>query len=163
MRVVSNTSPLSNLAIIGRLELLEDQFGTVWTPRAVSEELGRLEHRRAQEALLAARESNWLKEQRLENKNWAEVLSGQLDRGEAEAIALGMEMGADWVLMDERDGRLVARQAGLKVTGVLGVLLKAKQKGQLGSLQAEIHRLREEARFFIRKDLEAEILDAAGE
>ena len=163
MRVVSNTSPLSNLAIIGHLELLEEQFGMVWTPRAVSEELSRLTHGGAQEALSVARKSGWLKEQVLKSNNWAEVLSGQLDRGEAEAIALGMEMEADWVLMDERDGRLIARQAGLKVTGVVGVLLKAKQKGQIESLRREIHRLREEARFFIRKDLEAELLGVAGE
>jgi len=163
MRVVSKTSPLSNLGIIGRLELLEEQFGTIWTPQAVSEELGRLDHRGAQEGLFAARESGWLKEQRLRNNNWADVLSGQLDRGEAEAIALGMEMEADRVLIDERDGRLIARQAGLQVTGILGVLLKAKQKGQIGSLRAEMDRLRQEARFFIRKDLEAELLTTAGE
>ena len=65
--------------------------------------------------------------------------------------------------MDERNGRSVARQVGLRVTGVLGVLLKAKLTGRITSLQKEIEVLRSQAHFFIKKDLELMFLREAGE
>jgi predicted nucleic acid-binding protein len=83
-----------------------------------SEELDRLEHRHGQERLLEARQKDFLQVQRIENRTAAELLAGQLDRGEAEAIVLAEESKADWLLMDERDGRLQARRMGLRVTGV---------------------------------------------
>jgi predicted nucleic acid-binding protein len=46
--------------------------------------------------------------------------------GEAEAIALASELKADWTLLDERDGRRVAKSLGLKVTGILGILLRVE-------------------------------------
>jgi len=74
----------------------------------------------------------------------------QLHRGEAEAIAMAAELKADMVLMDEQEGRQYATHAGLAVTGVLGILLRAKQVGQLTSLRREIQALRTKAHFFIR-------------
>jgi hypothetical protein len=59
--------------------------------------------------------------------NLVNLLTLELHRGEAEAIALALEIKADWLLMDEREGRAVARQLGLQVTGVLGVLLRGKK------------------------------------
>jgi hypothetical protein len=58
---------------------------------------------------------------------------------------------------------LLARQAGLSVTGVLGVLLRAKEDGAISAVQPEIRALRAKARFFISKPLEARVLDLAGE
>ena len=163
MRAVSNTSPLANLAVIGRLELLWEQFGSIWVPEAVSEELGRLGHRGGQESLMQAREKGLLRTQAIQNRAAAELLAGRLDRGEAEAIVLAEESKADWLLMDERDGRLQARRMGLRVTGLLGVLIKAKLNGRLEQLKPELDRLRSEAHFFIGKGLESEVLSAVGE
>ena len=163
MRVVSDTSPLSNLAIIGRLELVQEQFGTIWSPGAVFHELSRLEHRQAREMLVAARQEGWLKELPLETRSVAQLLAGQLDQGEAEAIALASAIKADWLLIDEREGRQLARQAGLRVVGILGILMKAKLAGRIPSLQREIEALRDQARFFIGKNLEVEVLRSVGE
>ncbi len=160
---VSNTSPLSNLAIIGRLELLKEQFETVSIPEAVSMELARLKHLKAQERLLVCKEAGWLKTRSLANPLLATILSGRLDQGEAEAIVLATEIKADYLLIDERDGRLIARQAGLHVTGVLGILLKAKLEGTIVSLRKEIEYLRSQAHFFIKKDLELTLLREVGE
>ena len=52
---------------------------------------------------------------------------------------------------------------GLRVTGVLGVLIKAKLNGRLEQLKPELNRLRSEAHFFIGKGLESEVLSAVGE
>ena len=91
------------------------------------------------------------------------LLSSELHRGEAEAIALAIEMNADVVLIDERDGRIAARQAGLTLTGVLGVLLRAKTTGQITTVKPHIQALRTQARFFVSERLETEVLCSAGE
>jgi predicted nucleic acid-binding protein len=63
----------------------------------------------------------------LQDPRRADLLS-DLDRGEAEVIALAQEISADLVVIDERLGRRHARRLGLRLTGTLGVLLKAKEQ-----------------------------------
>jgi predicted nucleic acid-binding protein len=60
-----------------------------------------------------------------------------LHRGEAEAIALATELKADIVIIDERGARQLATHAGLSVTGVLGILLRAKRAGQIPAVRPE--------------------------
>ena len=74
-----------------------------------------------------------------------------------------MELRADLVLLDETDARLKAKHLGLMLTGLLGVLRKAKQGGRIPSLRQEIGRLRAEARFFISPVLEKALLLSVGE
>ena len=76
---------------------------------------------------------------------------------------MAVELKADLILMDEQEGRVLAAQAGIRVTGVLGILLRAKRSGQIASLKAEITSLRERAHFFISGAMEAKITAAAGE
>src|SRR5436309_13696371 len=82
-------------------------------------------------------------------------------RGEAEAIALALETKTDHLLIDERDGRLMARQLGLSLTGVLGVLLRAKRMKQIKAIKPEIAALKNKAHFFIAPDVESAILKRA--
>ncbi len=91
------------------------------------------------------------------------TLSSRLDQAEAEAIALATEINADVVLLDERDGRRIAKQVGLPTTGVLGLLLRAKLNGEIPALKPEIQLLRTRANFFIAHQLESEIPSFAGE
>ncbi len=163
MPVVSDTSPLTNLAIIDQLELLREQFAEITIPEAVSKEVSRLKHVRGREAIFRAEQEGWLTTTQLDQPMLADLLGGQLDRGEAEAIAMAVEVRADWLLMDERDGRRVAARAGLRVVGVLGILLKARVDGRIGSLQKAVQKLRSEAHFFIREDLERQLLGSVGE
>ena len=67
------------------------------------------------------------------------------------------------VVNDEREGRVVARQAGLAVRGVLGILLRAKATGKIASVKAEIETLRNRAGVFVAPALEEKILRSAGE
>ena len=76
---------------------------------------------------------------------------------------MALESEADLLLLDERDGRAVAQRAGLRVTGVLGVLLRAKNEGHVASLRTELTTLRTRARFFVATTLEKRILELAGE
>jgi uncharacterized protein len=161
MRVVSNTSPLCNLAVIGRLDLLRQRYGRVGIPPAVADELSRLSHADARTRLDAARSEGWLVVEKLSGP--LPQLSSPLDRGEHEAIALALILRANVLLMDEKLGRAVARQAGLTVAGVLGELLHGKHCGVIPAVKPELERLRSEAGFFIDAGVEQFILSQAVE
>jgi predicted nucleic acid-binding protein len=162
MVAVSDTSPISNLAIIGRLGLVREQFGTVLVPSAVRHEISRLRHSAAASLIEAAFTDGWLRVTPLREAIPREIGTG-LHSGEAEAIALALEQRAELVLLDDGDARRRASEIGLRFIGVLGILLRARQHGRVASLREEIRRLREEARFFVAPKLEAELLIPAGE
>ncbi|MBO1351751.1 MAG: DUF3368 domain-containing protein [Hormoscilla sp. GUM202] len=71
----------------------------------------------------------WIQVINVQNQNVVESFREQLDRGESEAIALGMELEADLLVIDEARGRQVAQAIGLNIIGTVGTLIKAKQRG----------------------------------
>jgi uncharacterized protein len=161
MRAVSNTSPISNLAILGRLELLKQRYGTVLIPSAVATELNALSHPQAKARIAAALNEGWLRVHPVSTTS--PPLPFPLDAGETEAITLALSARADVLLMDEKRGREAARRNGLTVAGVLGELLRARQTGLLPDLRSEINRLRAEAGFFVDAEIENFILSQVGE
>jgi len=163
MPVVSNTSPVLNLAIIGRLSLLREQFGEIWIPQAVLGELRVEEELPGAQAVREAIEAGWLRVEEVKERPLVRILQRELDTGEAEAIALALQVNAEWILLDERDGRRIAKSLGLKVTGVLGILLRARRENKLPSLRHEMERLREKAGFHIGTKLFADLVKAGGE
>ncbi|MGB3310534.1 MAG: DUF3368 domain-containing protein [Nodosilinea sp.] len=160
MPVVSNTSPILNLAIVGHLDLLRQQFDQIQIPPVVLDELKIAEARPGSQPIQAAITAGWVQVQPVSNRSFVQLLRQTLDGGEAEAISLALELQADWILLDERDGRKVAKSLGLQVTGVLGVLLRAKESGDLPSLQPVIADLTEKAGFRIAPELLAKVLQA---
>lgn len=163
MRAVSNTSPISNLAFIGRLALLKAQFSEIWIPAAVLSELQAHPDARALAAIQEALREGWIRSTTPGSSHLLSILLPYLHRGEAEAIALAVDLKADIVVIDEQEGRQYAVQAGLSVTGVLGVLLRAKKNGLIAALKPEIQALKAKARFFVAPTLELKVLAAAGE
>src|SRR5215471_17626345 len=119
MLAVSNTSPISNLAYIGRLDLLREQFPVLWIPLAVRAELAAIPDASVRQTVENAVQAGWISIRPSRNSALLQLLTASLHPGEAEAIALAFEMRADRVLIDERDGRMLARQLSLPVTGVL--------------------------------------------
>ncbi|MFM6189358.1 DUF3368 domain-containing protein [Planktothrix sp.] len=159
MHVVSNTSPILNLAIVDQLTLLHQQFGQILIPNAVLHELKFDEQRPGSQAIREAIVAGWIQIREVTNQPLSQLLKQTLDQGESEAIALAIELKANWLLIDEREGRKVAKSLGLKVTGILGVLLRAKQAGELDSLPAVIDQLINKAGFRISPDLLTQILN----
>jgi predicted nucleic acid-binding protein len=102
MPSVSNTSPLLNLAIIGRLDLLRQQLDKVHVPPAVIAELRLDEPLPGCAAIQRAVETGWIEVHEVQDEALVQVLQRELDRGEAEAIALALQMKADRLLLDER-------------------------------------------------------------
>jgi uncharacterized protein len=162
MLVVSNTSPLSNLAIIGRLELVREQLGVVVIPPAVQAELSLNPKSDARVALEAALRDGWIRVMALVAPLPADLVLA-LDLGGAEALSLALEAKAGLVLLDESMARARAARIGLRFTGALGILRWARQTKRIPSLKAEIERLRNEARFFISPALEKGLLISVGE
>ena len=91
------------------------------------------------------------------------ALCQDLDLGEAESITLALELKADLILMDERDGRHRAIQLGLKPVGVVGVLLTAKARGHVTKVRPMLDALRQQAGFYLGDSLYKEVLRLAQE
>jgi predicted nucleic acid-binding protein len=163
MHVVSNTSPIWNLASIERLDLLHDQFSEVFIPEEVLAELQLgseyPEITRIQKAL----DEQWIQIKPLRSSHLKHSIMLEVDQGEAAAIALALEYKITRIIMDEADGRAVAKALGLQPIGILGILLMAKNRGKLESVKNEMQRLRHEAGFFIAESLFQRILLEAGE
>ena len=148
MKVVSNTSSLINLDWIGRLELLHELYGTIQIPEAVWHEI--VVQGAGQPGAKEVSHASWIKTCPVDNKLLVLALHQELDAGEAEAIALAMEQKAELLLMDERLGRETARYFGVNYTGVIGVLIEAKQRGGLiGSIKEQLDSLRTMAGFHV--------------
>jgi hypothetical protein len=159
--VVSNTSPLMNLAIIGRLDLLRHFYETIHVPQAVWDELvTQGAGKPGSEAIAAAK---WIQTHIVQNQHLVAALREQLDAGESEAIALALELNATLILLDETEGRRVASSHGLNKTGALGILLQAKKQGVIHSLKDEMDKLQQQAHFWISPPLFEKLLRAAGE
>jgi predicted nucleic acid-binding protein len=163
MPAVSNTSPILNLAIVGHLSCLHRQFEHVSIPLAVRDELRVEEDLPGCHAVREAIAAGWLRVEEARNHALVSVLQRELDTGEAEAIALAVQQGAEVVLMDEREGRRIAKSLGLKVAGVLGILLRAKHEGHLESVHSALAQLQAQVGFRIAPDLLAHVLREAGE
>ena len=88
MPVVSNTSPISNLAWISRVDLLADQFGEVWIPKAVELELLSHPDARVRRTIDEAKRREWLRVGAPSDAALVSFPMVELHPGEAEAIAL---------------------------------------------------------------------------
>jgi uncharacterized protein len=105
----------------------------------------------------------WIITQPVQTAVVVRALQGELDHGEAEAIALAVEAQAGLVLIDERRARAVAIRLGLNVVGVLGVLVEAKHKALIPRLKPILDDLITRAGFRVNSQLYERVLQAAGE
>lgn len=162
MLVVSDTSPLSSLFLIGQLHLLPAIFGKVVVPEKVWEELTILETDFGYD-LSFLKSAPWLELNSPKDASEVWRLEQFLDAGESAAIILAKELHAEYLLIDEREGRKAAVQEGLKTIGVLGVFIQAKSSGLIRQVHPLMLDLQEKANFHIHGDLFAAVLKQAGE
>lgn len=159
MIVVSDSSPITNLAAIGQLDLLRQLYQNVFIPAAVYRELTAAS---GSHPGAIVQSLDWIEARDVANRLLVTALRIDLDEGEEEAIALAQEISADLLLLDERRGRAVAGRFGLRVVGLLGVLVDAKQQGLIPEVKPLLDAL-VRAGFRISQDLYARVLQAAGE
>ncbi|MFB8790544.1 MAG: DUF3368 domain-containing protein [Potamolinea sp.] len=156
MIIVSDTSPINNLAAINQLHLLHQLYGTVLIPEAVDRELTDPDFPVA--GATEVQTLNWIQTRAVSERTLVEALSNELDIGEAEAIALAVEIQADQVLIDERRGRLVAARLNLRYTGILGILVEAKSQGLIAEVKPLLDALVNDAGFWVAEPLYNSVL-----
>jgi len=128
MIVFSNTTPIIALSSIQQLDLLPELFGHLHLVNEVVDECevgGAI-------AVASLRGLNWLTIVESTPVSHPSLLL-ELDKGEKHTLDMAQKYQADWVLIDEKIGRNMAEYLGLRVTGTLGILLKAKRQGLIPS------------------------------
>lgn len=156
MSIVSNASLLINLSRIERLDLLRDLYKELIIPEGVWQEV--VVEGAGQPGADVIGSAVWIRKQAVKNRELVQALQQELDAGEAEAIALSLEIGAELLLMDEHLGREVARHFGLRYSGLIGVLIVAKHKGFINAIKPFLDSLRNVAGFRVSDVLYAQIL-----
>lgn len=158
--VVSNSSPIIHLAKIDQLNLLSDFFGELIIPPAVYSEC--ITEGKGRPEVARIKQASWLRVVPVANQNLITLLNAEIDRGEAEAIALALETQAALILLDDADAREKARLYHLKMTGLLGILLRARKSGKIALLSEKLDALRNTG-FWLSARLTDRLLREVGE
>src|SRR5690554_901521 len=138
-KIVSNTTPIISLLKIGELTMLKDLYQRIIVPEEVFNEI---ENGKNKSYYINLLEIDWIEIKEIKYKKSLSYFL-DLDKGEAETIILANEINADLVIIDETLGRFHAKKANLKITGTLGVLLKAKKDGLIQEIKPLLHELKE--------------------
>lgn len=161
MLIISDTSPIINLAAVHHLFLLPELFNEIIIPPAVFDEI--TIQGKGLPGSAEVINAKWIKIVPVKNQFFLEELKQSLDPGEAEAIAIGIELNAEYLLIDEVLGRKIAQEHHLKPLGILGILLRAKNKNLISLVKPVMDELKEKANFFIQANLYNYILELANE
>jgi predicted nucleic acid-binding protein len=153
MIVVSDTSSISALLRIGHADLLQRLYGEVLIPEAVRDEL----------LVFFSIVPEFLHCRQVSDAGEVKRLCSELDLGEAEAIVLAHEMHADVLLIDELNGRRIAKREGIPIIGLMGVLANAKNEGLVVAIRPLIDKLENEADFRFSAELKQDTLRLANE
>ena len=157
--IVSDTTPISCLLRIGRPELLATLCPDLRIPTEVAAELDR-------GAAVLGDWRSMIPHARIEIVQptpLLRLLEAEVDAGEAAALALGVSLHADLVLMDELRGRVIARRLGLTVVGTLGLVVRAKRGGMIPAARPLIDQVRTLGGLWVTDELVAQVLAGLGE
>lgn len=106
---------------------------------------------------------DWIVIKEIVDKKLLKYLTRILDKGEAASIVLAIELKGDLVLIDEKKGRIVAKSRGLKVMGLIGVLIEAKSRGMISKLKPILESLITGTVFWVHTKLYREALEYVDE
>jgi predicted nucleic acid-binding protein len=144
LNVIADTSCLIVLNKINLLHILRDLYGNVIVTDEVASEYGNVL-------------PQWVRVENVKDKNALKLLNTFLDIGEASSCALALETDDSVVIIDDLKGRRIAGKLGLKITGTLGIVLRAKERNLIDSLKSVVEQIRNEG-FYVSEELENEIL-----
>ena len=147
--IISDTSCLILLEKIGELDILHKLFGTIITTTEVAEEFGQTL-------------PSWFELRQPTDKNYQSIIEASVDKGEASAIALAIELDNCLLIIDDLKGRKFAHQLGLTIIGTIGVIVDAKLVGIIPSVKPILAKIKS-TNFRITEQLELLILKRAGE
>jgi predicted nucleic acid-binding protein len=158
--VISDASPLIGLSIVDGLGWLPKLFAEVWLPEQVRSEVLSGKKIRGAVEIQAAIDSGWL---RTWDKPLIPLVGIDLDEGETACINFALEYsGESLLIMDEKAGRAVATEKGLKVIGTAAIIGLAKQKGYIASAR-DVFETLHQSDFRISVDVIKTVLLRVGE
>lgn len=147
--IISDASCLIILSKIDRLELLQQVYGNVSTTPEIAAEFGE-------------KIPDWIEIKEVKDKDKQLLLEMQVDKGESSAIALALETENSKLILDDYKARITAERMGLKYTGTIGILVKAKKDGIIPSIKPILEKIKQ-TDFRISTALEAAALQEANE
>ena len=127
--IISDTSCLILLDKIGELELLNKLFGTIITTNEVAKEFGQTL-------------PYWVEIKEPSNKNFQSIIEASVDKGEASAIALAIELNNCLLIIDDLKGRKFANKIGITIIGTIGVIVDAKLTGHIISVKPILDKIK---------------------
>jgi predicted nucleic acid-binding protein len=137
--IVSDTSCIGYLIQINLLHLLQTLYGEIIIPAAVNDEILQLENK--EHTLSEFKNADWIKIYSTHNLSNVSKYKNILDRGELEAISIAIELEADLLIIDEKLSRVVATTIGFDITGLVGILITAKNKNLILSVKKALDEL----------------------
>jgi predicted nucleic acid-binding protein len=143
--IISDASPLIALFDIGELDLLLQLYNNVSITDIVRSEIH-------------ADLPHWIIVSSNYDLKQFQILKLELDAGEASAIALALQNPGSRIILDENKGRSVAKRLGLKVTGTVGIIIKAKELGLIKSGKEILFKL-EKHGFWLSEQLKKQIIE----
>ena len=158
MVVISDTTAITNLIKIDLLFVLPRLYGEVIIPKAVYDELSAHSNQKD-----IVDNSSWIRIIHIPASDKLKELSKRIDRGEAEAIVLAIELSSDYLIIDELQGRRIAKSYHIEIIGLLGILLLSKEEGLIESVSQYLQTLKNKIGFRISDKLYDFILKKANE
>jgi predicted nucleic acid-binding protein len=128
--VIADTSCFITLSNINELDLLQKVYSNVITTPDIAKEFG--------ESL-----PDWIILKSPSDLQKQQILELQIDKGEASAITLALEMPESLVILDDLQARSMAQQLGINITGTLGVVVKAKLNGIIPSIKPFLNKIKQ--------------------
>ena len=144
--IIADASCLIVLQNINELSLLQKLFGEIFITPEIKKEFGN-------------NLPEWIKVKKVKNKIRQDSLELILDKGESSAIALSLETANPLLIIDEKKGRRIAQDLGIKIIGTLGIVLRAKESDLVGSVEKLLEKL-ENANFRLSPGLKVKILES---
>ena len=144
-KVIVNSTPLIALAKSGRLDLLRHLYGRIVIPEAVYREVTEKNDVVSQEVSQAL---EWIQIVRVDPNVDRRMYRAKLHEGEVEVMLLAQDMGADLVIIDDDAARKTAEYLELPLTGTLGVLIKAKERGFLEAVMPVVSAMEQHGIYF---------------
>ena len=147
--IIADTSCFIILCKIGELDILKKLYGSVIITNEVANEYN-------------TKFPDWVEIKTVADIHRQQILEIQVDKGEASAIALALEIADSVVILDDYKARKIAETLGLDVTGTIGVIIKAKHSGLIQSIKPLIDKIKK-TDFRMTTELENQALKEAEE
>jgi len=161
--VVVDSSVLITLAAGEQFTLLRELYGTLLVPQEVWNEVTSVAKPYGAGECQRAKTESWLIIRNPVKLDAIGALPFNLQPGETQALGLALEIPGSLLLVDDAQGRRAAHFLGIRYTGTLGVLLRAKEEGKLPALRPVLGLMQKRTTFWLADEVRKAALAKAGE